>query len=372
MTAFGSASRVVAAVLALAFVGGCASPLATLSTRPSDAVASAEDVARGQQLFPFRAPGGAWGFMTADGEVAVPARFEGASEFREGRAIVEVDGRSGAIDPSGRIVVEPIYDEVTPFADGRARVQVGSGADRRFGFVAPDGQEVVAPTLPRATVFRDGLSVVRLREEKLTLVQQILIQIGGGTPSDRIVAIDENGGVVLRFPHDEVAAFSEGLAAFQVEEGTWGYLDPDGAVVIGPQFEGPALAFSEGLARVGQDGRIGYVDSAGRFVIDPQFDAAGPFSEGLAAVRVGGRWGYVDVEGDLVVEPQFQQAGPFSEGRAAVRLGGVWGYVDADGGAVIEPAYRTARPFRNGLAVVFQGGRPLLVDRAGDLVEPRP
>ena len=60
--------------------------------------------------------------------------------------------------------------------------------------------------------------------------------------------------------------FSEGYAAFQNEQGLWGYIDRAGSVVIDPAW---ALAdpFIEGLARVGTaDHHYGYIDMTGAVI----------------------------------------------------------------------------------------------------------
>jgi hypothetical protein len=53
--------------------------------------------------------------------------------------------------------------------------------------------------------------------------------------------------------------------------------------IISPQYE-DAQAFSEELAAVQKDGKWGYLDPQGQVVIDFQFDIANPFSEGRAIV----------------------------------------------------------------------------------------
>lgn len=354
-------------------VSGCASSVVSLETASSSAVVSEAEVRAGAALQRFQAPGGDWGFMDASGRVVIAPVFEGVGPFSEGRAVFRDGDRYGYLDPEGAVAVDAYYTQAEPFSDGRARVAVGGRGGRRYGFVDPAGVEVVEPDLPMAIPYSNGKAVARLRAEPLVGFQRLLAALGIGPGDNHFVALDRDGQVVVDLPFVRVSAFSEGLAAFRPEglSSSWGYVAEDGTVAIPPRFDGPAYAFTEGLARVADGGRLGFIRRDGSFVVEPAYEAALAFSEGLAAVQRDGRWGYIDRDGATVIEPRFAEAGAFSDGLAAVRLGGQWGYVDASGEVVIEPAYRAALRFRNGLALVYQGGRAVVINRSGEPVPPR-
>jgi hypothetical protein len=176
--------------------------------------------------------------------------------------------------------------------------------------------------------------------------------------------------------------------------GRWGYSNPAGTIAIEPRFEA-ALAFTEGLARVGVvdeelpeiDGRPnilwGYIDENGRVVVELRYNALRGFSEGLAAAAVLAtdesksavylrrglldhlRWGYVDRAGRVVIPTKYFAAGDFSEGLAQVNVGGAkgsdcgqlgnFGYIDKTGAFVIKPQFSMAAPFNAGQARVSVG-----------------
>ncbi len=67
---------------------------------------------------------GTWGFINADGELALECQYEDAQSFRNGFAAVCVEGIWGYVDESGRMVVKPEFEEATPFSDqGTAAVK---------------------------------------------------------------------------------------------------------------------------------------------------------------------------------------------------------------------------------------------------------
>jgi hypothetical protein len=175
------------------------------------------------------------------------------------------------------------------------------------------------------------------------------------------------------------------------QDGTWGYINAEGDVVIEPQFE-DAEPFSGGYARVVIDGQPavidstgavtlrpdvldlrslsegldaasppdsdlwGYVDTTGTFAVEPQYDRAFDFSNGRAVVEKNDSFGYIDRTGTFVIEPQFDGARRSGNDRAPVLTGGFvdgsWGYISRSGGMVIEPQYEEALPFSENRAAV--------------------
>ena len=149
----------------------------------------------------------------------------------------------------------------------------------------------------------------------------------------------------------------------------WGYVNPEGKVIIPPRFES-ALPFSEGLAAVAEAGRFGYIDGWGEYVIYPEFARARRFSEGLAAVVFSARWGYIDREGRFRINPLYEECADFSEGLAAVRWRARWGYIDASGAFAIRPRFDRARDFHHGWAEVQWDERWGKTDRSGNVYLP--
>jgi hypothetical protein len=121
-----------------------------------------------------------------------------------------------------------------------------------------------------------------------------------------------------------------------IQNGTWGYIDKSGKLVIPAQFE-DAYPFSEGFAQVqtSHDTTIGmtgvymqhehrqfcFIDKTGR-QIGLFYPAVSPFTDGLALVAdpATRSWGFLDTSGKLVLSG-YKAAGPFSEGLILVDHG---------------------------------------------------
>ncbi|HEY9656213.1 MAG TPA: WG repeat-containing protein, partial [Crinalium sp.] len=170
--------------------------------------------------------------------------------------------------------------------------------------------------------------------------------------------MNPQGAVVIAPQFDEAWRFSEGLAA--VRKGSqWGYIDRTGTFVIPLQFTTRPDDFSDGLAAIRtENGLTGFINKTGAVVIEPQPNYVTSFSEGLAAIAVNGQSGFIDKTGAIVIQPQFEQVRAFSDGLAAVKVrpsptaSALWGYIDRTGAFIIEPRFYDAEPFSEGLAAV--------------------
>ena len=285
-------------------------------------------------------------------------------------------GKFGYIDGSGKMVIQPRFDEAECFRDGRARIAVKGLIglmDARVGYIDLNGKLIGwAPDVEGWWLFSDGLAAFRDR--------------GGVGYKDR------GGRIVIAPKYPLARQFSEGLAAVDAGESgdwtqNWGFIDPTGRVVIPFGFSS-VRSFHEGLAAVtvrekGVHGlfKQGVIDRSGKLVIAPQaWFIEDDFSEGLVAVETGEkwpqytRWGYINRKGVWVIPPRFHYGRRFSEGLAAVDFPdepgspsrtGYTGYINKLGQTVIPPAFTAACPFENGLAMVHIGRQVGFVDRHG-------
>ncbi len=307
------------------------------------------------RLFPV-VVNGLTGFIDSSGRMIIAPRFDDTFPFTEGRAAVRLGNAWGYIDTTGTMIIEPHFDYASTFSEHLAWVEIGG----HRGYIDLTGRVVIAPRFDVASEFSEGRAFV--------------------TMGRTLGYIDHTGKLVFRqeMPRavGETLDFSDGLAVVYVR-GKWGYVDTTGAMAIEPRFHpdnpreffGRGLRFSEGRAAVPIGPKWGYIDRTGRVVIEARFDEAESFDEGLAPVRVGNRYGYIDTTGTMVFAPQFVVAWGFSEGLAAVRDSSKRsGYIDHTGKVVIPPQWREVQPFSGGLACVRSDGECEYIDRTGRYV----
>ncbi len=198
---------------------------------------------------------------------------------------VSVDGQWGYIDREGELMVEPRFEMAWPFSENMALVQI----DGRYGFIDIDGDLRIDAEFDDAWYFSGGLAPVKKDD------QWKYVDVTGETIVETEFRLSPSA---LEKQHEErPQAF--GLVR---SEGTYGFRNEDGDVVIEPQFD-RAWHFRDGRARVRLDGQWGYIDTSGSWLVEPRFDHAWDFRGGIALVQVDDRYGYIDRDGTYIWEP---------------------------------------------------------------------
>jgi len=322
------------------------------------------------------------------------------------RTLFPIDNNSGFIDRQGRVVIKPQAPELVAeikqlsLALNALGAREDVGASIRFEEFS-EGRAVAGWALcPQC---RNPLWVSAIINEA---GRPVIPPINSSTRYGRFHEglaqyfdqgwgfIDPEGRVVIPAKYYEAADFSEGLAAVRLSEARqYGYLNPQGKLVIPFGFE-VANTFSEGLAAVRiKQGKMSYIDKTGKAVLsNPAWLSIGDFSEKLAAVQIEVtdnsvyqgykelKYGFIDRSGQFVIQPRYSSVQPFAGGRALFFQTGKahgYGYIDVIGQIVIQPAYADAKSFSEGLAAVAVLGldekkRWGYVNRDGTLVmEPQ-
>ncbi|MDR2891378.1 MAG: WG repeat-containing protein [Alistipes sp.] len=137
--------------------------------------------------------GGGWMYVDGRGQAVIDAVYRAASPFRGERAEVETRLGKGLIDPSGRTVLEPVYEELV--------------WDDYWG---------VAAAMREGMWFLHDRGGVRLTEEGYDWLGEcsegmLLAERGG-----RCGFVDVTGRLAIPCAYDEASSFAEGLALVSV------------------------------------------------------------------------------------------------------------------------------------------------------------
>jgi hypothetical protein len=100
-----------------------------------------------------------WRFITHEGKKGFELEFTKVSNFNEGLAAVQgmENGKYGFIDSSGTYLIQPLFENARPFADGLAAVRL----NKRWGYIKKNGEMRVPPSYPFfADEFAGGLASV--------------------------------------------------------------------------------------------------------------------------------------------------------------------------------------------------------------------
>ena len=161
-------------------------------------------------------------------------------------AIVEnIDGKYGIINQKGKLLLKPIYDSITYFFDGFARIQVGD----KYGLINTDFKIVLKPTYDYISEFTGNIAILHHK--------------------DKYGCINKKMELKIKPTYDRIYFQQEDFLRTTLDK-KWGYLDNQCNVLSKPIFD-YGYDFSNGIAKVVSDGKVGYLNSKGNLIVKPIF-----------------------------------------------------------------------------------------------------
>ena len=164
------------------------------------------------------------------------------------------------------------YNDIYNFYEGFAGVELNG----KYGFIDKTGREVIPCKYDYVWDFEEGLALVKLNE--------------------KWGFVDTTGKEICPIKYDVIGQFKEGLALVELNN-KCGFIDKTGKEVIPCKYD-YAYSFSEGLAHVVLNNKHGFIDKTGKEVIPLKYDCTWDFEEGLARAQLNDKWGYIDKQGN--------------------------------------------------------------------------
>ena len=225
-----------------------------------------------------------FGFINKKGKMIVPKNYLDATDYSEGLAWVMNREKRGYVDTLGRMVITwpDTSGFGSPFSEGLAAMS-DSGA--RFGFINRRGEVVIDFLYDEVTRFVDGYARVN-----------ILGKWG---------FINPRGELVINADYDFAYDFVEGFCMVgttdKVSQGeVWGIINRGGGKVVDFKYRG-ARDFNKGLGAVLEDGKWKIIDYFGNTVIEKRFLNVESFRDGRAYADDGEKFGFIDPTGEFSV-----------------------------------------------------------------------
>src|ERR1035438_2373830 len=114
-----------------------------------------------------------WGFIERTGAVVIDVQKDPSfgghnnigsdsaeSAFHDGLALVDVGGKKGYIDKTGKIVIAPQFTYAYPFSESLAAATKSASGDDGWGHIDKTGRWIVEPKFQWASSFSGGLAPV--------------------------------------------------------------------------------------------------------------------------------------------------------------------------------------------------------------------
>lgn len=298
------------------------------------------------ELIPFKQKDN-YGFFNLDGKIIINPQFSFASAFRENLALVRTTGdnqKFGFINKQGKYVINATYSQATVFNEGIAWVITENSAPTAINNKGETRFKINEAENVR--LFSEGLAAYSVEDSTATLWG----------------FVDKEGIRKINPQFTEVRNFSDGKCAVKNKEGKWGFIDTNGKIIINNQFDSTG-DFANGKATVQFNEKVGVIDDNGKYVINPQFSNA--YTDGKNfLIEQDKKYGWCDNDGKFIINPQFEDAGLFGNNDLSnIKSGDKYGYIDNEGKFMINPQFDLAYSFMGKVALVKIGDKWGLIDK---------
>ena len=98
-----------------------------------------------------------FGYINSQDKFIIPAQFDYAQSFKDGLALVYLDGKSFFIDTTGQKIFDANFEKITSFKNGLAKVTTRTDKE---GMINEQGELVIDTVFRTIRDFRNGLAVV--------------------------------------------------------------------------------------------------------------------------------------------------------------------------------------------------------------------
>jgi hypothetical protein len=182
--------------------------------------------------------------------------------------------KEGLIDINGKIVIEPIYDEISGyFIHGFMRVRNNGKA----GIINEEGKIIIPIEYENVLDFKNNMFTAE-KESKWGI-------------------IDTGNNVIIPFEYGRIRHFENDLALITTK-GT-GYVNMDNKIIIEPQYSFNLSGdFFNGIALIKKDNQYGFINKNNQIVIPVTYDNALPFEGKETIVQKDGFSFFINQKGE--------------------------------------------------------------------------
>ncbi|WP_097026701.1 WG repeat-containing protein [Clostridium peptidivorans] len=234
-----------------------------------------------------------YGYLDTSGGEVIPLKYESASNFKEGKAVVKIrDNQYAMIDLNGNILKIYNYAFVGDLGDGLLAFQESTGGN--FGYIDESGKIVIVPQYTGAQAFKEGRAVVNTSEDfknkyglidkkgnfiikpeynDVNLLGEGMVAVGKAIDPEKpyigskYAIADINGKFLTEFIYNNVSEYKNGLASASDDKSTF-FIDRTGNRVKSlPMLSGGGtVSMDENLIKANIDYRVSYLDKTGKVI----------------------------------------------------------------------------------------------------------
>ncbi len=248
--------------------------------------------------------------------------FEEAAPFKNGYAFVKRNGKWGAINETGALVIPAKYEQINYLLNNNHVYFVITEKGKK-GLLAASGSPILGSEYDLITsasnnilkVKKDGkYQVLDMAGVELSKAKYDFMSNAEETPDvpawptivgkkGKFGMIAQNMTEIVEPSYQNISYLGDNLF-LSLMKGKKGILAANGKVLAGNYLD-EILPQSEKYLPCNQDGKWGYIFNTGKMMIAPTYQEAGAFYKNLALVKLDGKWGVTNKQGRLVLKNEF-------------------------------------------------------------------
>lgn len=202
------------------------------------------------------------------------------------------------------------------------------------GFIDTSGKFVIPPVYEAVTPFKEGLSLV--------------------IKNDTSFFINKENTNVFNAFYEEAWPFTNGIAPVS-KNGVWFFINRQGQK-ISDEFEEISEP-SENIYVIKQHKKYGALDAYGNLIIQPQFEKLGDFKNGMAYYMNNGHYGFVSKNGSFSKSP-YQWVSDFDDKKIAViKKNNLYGLTNSNDELILDPKYDLIVKAKNNIFIVVKNNK---------------
>ena len=253
----------------------------------------------------------------------------------------------GYIDANGKLAISPMYESVYNFSCGYARVRL-SGGDAPI-FIDTKGKMQQA-SFDDADDFYYKYSRIEMND--LYGLMTTSFDYSCQPMFYGLGRMSENGLVKAKLTSKD----------------KWGYVNAKGENKI-PAMYDYVDTFEGGVAVVGIGSKYGAINTKGDYVIQPMYDDLEAIGHGMIAFEQNDRIGLMNAGGEVVVQPIYDELGYLVDNDLIPACrNDKYGFINKSGDEKIAFVYDACSSFYEGYAVVYQNDVERVIDTKGNIV----
>jgi hypothetical protein len=282
--------------------------------------------------------------------------YEYVSKLNDNRAVFRTkNGRMGAIDSVGKVVIQPNFKYISDFSEDRAEIYIIKSKKTLRGFIDENGEVVIQPAYENTMPFKKGVSIVQ-NNFKFNL-------------------IDKKGKLLFPDYLDYIFYADENILGIR-KDGKSGYIDMEGKNIT-PMLYKEISRFSEGKAVVENfKEEVGVIDIKGKIVLEFQkFNNIYNFKNNCAVFTIDDecgnlKAGVINGLGKIVIPTIYDLIFQDNDGFYHIRENKLDGLIDKNFNVIIKPEYESIYIVNDTVFIVQKDKKQGLVNNKGEIVLP--